>query len=173
MGWKRMKKKRIISCICVVLASLMIVSCGSRKSTYTSSIDEEVLKRIDTFIKEQKESFLVWSDNSELFENVNIIEREFDTTQAPDSLGNYPIKKEIVTEKESNKKNNIEGNIQESEDKETSIVDNTENSKHQDTNIIDEKHESKTPTYLFWGGVMIFILLILFFLKRLGLFKSK
>lgn len=165
-----MRKRKIISIVCVILASIMM-SCGSRKHAYNSSIDEELLRRIDTFIKEQRKSFFVWADNSELFENVKIIEREFDTTQSPDSLGNYPIKKEIVTEKESNKKNNIEGNIQESEDKETSIVDNTENSKHQDVNIIDEKHESKTLAYLFWGAVMVFILIMFFLLNRLGVFK--
>lgn len=154
-----------------ILFVLLMCSCGARKNTYSYSLDEERIRRIESMIEEQQKIISVWTDRSELFENVEVVERFFDTSAEPDSSGRYPVKKEVVTKKESGKKNNIEGKIEEDVKTESLVTDELKEDVSLDSELKEEKKESKISNYLFCFVTLFVVVGIFLLVKKFDVLK--
>lgn len=154
------------------LLVLLMCSCGARKKNYSYSLDEERIRRIENMIEEQQRIVSTWVDKSELFKNVEIIERFFDTSSEPDSSGKYPIKKEVVTKKESGKKNDIEGKIEEDVKIDSSTIDEIKEDVSQNSELKEEKKESKISIYLFCFVTLFVVVRIILLVKKFGILKT-
>lgn len=138
---------------------------------YSYSIDEEWVRKIEAILEKQQEIISTWVDRSELFENVEIIEREFDISARSDSLGGYPVKKETVTKKESGKKNDIESRVEDNIKIDSSYTDEVKDDLRNDSDIKEEKKESNFSFYITCVIVFLVILAVTFLLDRLGVLK--
>lgn len=157
--------------VCILFFVFLMSSCGTRRMNYSYSIDEEWVRKIEAILEKQQEIISTWVDRSELFENVEIIEREFDIYAGPDSLGGYPVKKETVTKKESSKKNNIESKVEDNIKIDSSYADEVKDDLHNDSDIKEEKKESSFSFYITCVIVFLVILAVTFLLDRLGILK--
>lgn len=148
-----------------LILALCMVSCGSRKKTYAYSSNEERLERIENILNRQQEVISTWTDKSELFENVEIIEREFDISSGTDSSGNYPVVREIITKKESGKKNDVKGVVEEKENENSSYIEDQKSDIVQEYDVKEEKKESRTFMFISWIILLFLVIGVVLYLK--------
>lgn len=161
---------RIVFVVLILLVSFP--SCRSRREYTSSALDEELIRKIEYFIQ-QRDSIV--SSRKEIYhlnECVEIIERQFDTTHAPDSLGNYPVINEKITNINKKGDSIIEEDKKQVSDTDIAVEDNSKEKKKQDVVVDNEVKENKSFTYLIWFSILVVVVIILVFLKQLGIFRK-
>lgn len=151
---------------------LLLSSCRARKEHISSSVDEELIRRIECFIWQRDSIVSTKKEIHHLNEWVEIIERKFDTTQQPDSLGNYPVISEKITNINKNDNSVVEENTEQVSVSGTDVVDNQNINKKQDVVIDKEVKESTSFRYLVLLGVLVISAIVFVFLKQIGIFRK-
>lgn len=157
--------------ILYVLSIVLLVtfcSCRSKKEVTSNKLDEELIKKIEAFIHIQDS---IVSSRKEIF-NFNqitkIIEREFDTSVAPDSAGNYPVVKEKITVIDKTGEKKVEEETESKTKTDINIEEDQKQNKKEETVIQKEVKENSSFKYLFMCLAIVLLVIVLVFFKRLG-----
>lgn len=157
----------------IIIALLLFLSCRSKKETVSGSIDEHYIEKIEKFIEKRDSMISVKNSLYWLSENIEIIEREFDTDHEPDSAGNYPIKKETITKIDKDGKAEITEKDNSGSNTNAGVKKDSKTDKTEEIKTTDETKENASFKYLIIFGILVVVTVIIVFLRQLGVFRNK
>lgn len=158
--------------LCVVLIFLSLLSCKTKKEYTTTKIDEELIRKIEQIISCRDSIIISKKTFFDFSQITEVVEFEFDTDAPPDSSGNYPIKRKIVTKKDTTGEVKQEEDTKEGADINIKTEDNTTSIKKEGTTTKTEVKQSSSFKWFFITMSLVVLFVILIFLKRVGFFGN-
>lgn len=148
--------------------SLSLSSCGSRRQVSETSIDSQLISRIETMIDEVMDRKIVEIKTSDLSADIVITERKFDTDKDVDpATGERPVSSQTDTHIVIGRRDStvtadslgIDKTITGIED-----IDKKTDIEHED---VDDKKESRWPIVWVVAGILMILLVLVYILKRI------
>lgn len=157
-----------------ILLSFLLLGCASKKIKTKSEVDEDLIQRIETIIKETSKKEETSITKEALKENTVIREVEYDTDKPVDEkTGRPPVKKETTIE------NNVDKVIDENKDVKEDVSksevknEDTDLNKKEKINTVEEDKGNRTMLYVAIFSFVILLLVFLLLLNKAGVFKRR
>lgn len=157
--------------VCLGL-SLFLFSCGSRRQVRDISLDEDLVRRIETMIEKTIDRKVVEVKTSGLMADVNITERIFDTDRDIDpSTGERPVASRTDTHIVISRRDSTAVADSLGVNKRINNVEDIDRKTDIKIKDVDDKKESKWPIAVIFMSILGMLVIIFLVLKKMGILK--